>query len=180
MPEPQVSNGRRAETGGAGGHGGTADVGGMWVLRRSLATLQGTAVAARPVASTSCCLLLHPALPLQHPGASSQRACAAPHAAPGRSGTWAPCPGSVPRQIVLSQRGNPLSSRLAPVRRGMPSGAGQVHASTAASLSHTWTDRQTEILPPPGVHLQPGTSSCLQLMAAVGGFLYINRAPKCK
>lgn len=74
----------------------------------------------------------------------------------------------------------PLSSRLAPVRRGTPSGAGRVHASTTASLSHAWTDRQTETLPPPGVHLQPGASSCLQLVAAVGGFLYINRAPKFK
>ena len=52
---------------------GTADAGGrMWVLCWSLATLQGTAVAAGPTASASCCSLLHPAHPLQHPGEMGQ------------------------------------------------------------------------------------------------------------
>lgn len=69
----------------------------------------------------------------------------------------------------------PLSSYPAPVCQGTPSRAGQVHTSTTVSLSRL--DEQTETLPPHGVHLQPGASSCLQLVATVGEFLYINRAP---
>lgn len=79
---------------------------------------------------------------------------------------------SVPTLTELSSPAAiPLSSQ------GTPSRAGQVHASTTACPSHTWTDRQAETLPPPRVHLQPSASSCLQLVATVSGFLYINRAP---
>lgn len=166
-PDSPTAPHRWAETHCAWGHRGTADFRGMWMLRWSLVTLWWLPVLL-PVHLAACCCI-------QCPVASSQWAHAPSPAAPGYSGHQLLALSLVPRQTILSQRGNPLSSYPAPVCQGTPSRAGQVHMTTTASLSRL--DEQTETLPPHGVHLQPGASSCLQLVATVGEFLYINRAP---
>lgn len=156
------------------------------VVLRATGTLQTSGARGWCAGPLSCCrvqwwlpvlLPVHPAAfcCIQCPVASSQWAHAPSPAAPGYSGHQLLALSLVPRQTILSQRGNPLSSYPAPVSQGTPSRAGQVHTSTTASRS--CLDEQRETLLPHGVHLQPGASSCLQLVATVSDFLYINRAP---
>lgn len=84
-------------------------------------------------------------------------------AAPGYSGHQLLALSLVPRQTILSQRGNPLSSYPAPVCQGTPSRAGQVYTSTTASLSRL--DEQTKTLPFPWC---PPSARCQLLSPARG------------
>lgn len=154
---------RRAETGGARSRGGTADIGGMWVLRWSLATLQGTAVAAHPAASASCCLLLHPALPLQRlwglltEGTCCSTRCSRAFGDVGSLLRLCPSPNHPLPERKPSQQ--PSSSR-APrdAQQGRPSP--HVHNSISLSRLDRQTDRNS--LPPVSTFSQapaPASSS---------------------